>query len=341
MILVFAGFCFLYLRIYVAPKPHGIIVFIVPGLNLETLHKACEARSSEIKNQSLPFFRAKTTLVHTFSVTPAPQDPASLLSLLSTNSPTLANHIGLDTSLSPTDNLFYKAQRAGRMIGLVSNCSLLEPENAAFYAHTEDSSNQMQIAKQLFDSTTINIILGSASTNLRNVEDRNLLEEAKLSGYRYVVDKDTLMDTPRWRTRKLLGLFPKTSSPEASLSDQVQVAIECLQYHLGGYFLIVTHTANKSRNGCRKGHLNVRSVQEIEDAIDTAKNFAGEKALVLLYVPYTTTFQRAQHSEEEIISFPDAENPTGLGWAVLFQDSHEFPGFQTPCDLHQLIERNL
>ncbi|MGF1679264.1 MAG: alkaline phosphatase [Candidatus Methylacidiphilales bacterium] len=325
IVLAFAGLGYIYVRFYVTPKPHGVIVFFAPGLTLENLSRAMSSpdfppsiMDHEAVASALFFSRMKDS-------NPI-QDVSQLYSWISTNQRGAAGSLGLDTSGNAADNLFYKAQRSGRLIGLISSDRITHPVAASFYGHIHDANDRPRLARQLLDSTQINIILGGNRNELMMDEKRNLFEEAELSGYRLVSSPDELASVPRWRSRRLLGLFqypdalhdPEGHTHTPPLIEMVKVAIECLQYNIGGYFLVVVHPATPLVSDYEEVNMEMLNahVYQLNSALLAACDYAGKSSTVIL----VTT-----------------EN-LDLGWSILLQGRSDLGGMLSPESIHSFLE---
>ncbi|NJK91876.1 MAG: alkaline phosphatase [Blastochloris sp.] len=199
VILAFGLLAFSYYRYYVAPKPHGVIVFIVPGLNPELLGHYKVARGNQplyISSRASDF----TVVDHT-SLIDCGIDPASIMTYFATGVTGLAQQLGYDPAGNRLDNLLYKAQRSGRLVGVISTESVIAPQVAAFYAHTKNVQDTEDLARQLFDSTTLSSIMGGGADDLfqsPSEKSRDLLNEAQLLNYKLITNQ-----TPTRKSRPL------------------------------------------------------------------------------------------------------------------------------------------
>jgi hypothetical protein len=209
--------------------------------------------------------------------------------------PVPRGHIGVNAAGQDTDNLFYVAQRAGRNIGLVSTTRLTSAGVAAFYGHAKTPDDQTKIAHDLLDSTRINVMLGGGSRVFSSMKDgggRDLLLEADKLDYTFVDSRSALLDIPAWRTRRLLGLFAPEEIPAApgaapSLNEMTLMAIECLQYNLGGYFLVIEDHRIAQAMGRNQAREAVAALAELDAAMVTAQAYAGENSLIVVYSPFS------------------------------------------------------
>lgn len=305
--------CFLYIRFYVAPKAHGVILFIAPATDLNQL----AGLQGSLLNVSSPEAALITdVMIH----------PASHYSHLATGLPNSEFGIGVNEAGEPLDTLFYQAQRSNRRIGIVSTAAFTHPAAAAFYYHSPEASDPAHIAPQLFDSTTINVMLGGNPDSLTLDPTRNLICEAEQRGYQVIRNPDEISEIPRWRTRLLLGVFdypddlfdPGSHATSPALEEMVILAIECLQFHIGGYFLVVVHPdpaeipfAGELPQEFRRAH-----TFQLNKALQAAYDYTGENGTVLLYSP----------------------QPNSTGWLLQLKGNTQPPGILNLGQLNAFLQ---
>ncbi len=305
----FAVLAFWYYRYYISPRPNGVIVFIVPALTPEliTNYKLVQnLNTSFIVDHATDF-----TVVDNTALYPLGLDTASIMSFFSTGVAGPANELGLDENNNRLDNLLYRAQRAGRLAGIISTESVISIHLAAFYAHTKKAWDKEDLSRQLIDAGSLNTIMGGGSADLNQYTaeaPRDLLKEADLNGFDLVRDNTQLEDTGVWiwrntlKTRKLLGLFSAGPLPYVdpslidntnkegeipTLKSMVRNSIQFLQYNLNGYFLVVHH--GKIEQASRENNYPqlLQEIRELDRAMAEARSYAGPNTLILLYSPYS------------------------------------------------------
>ena len=376
---VFVAFSVYYYRYYVAPKAQGIILFVVPGLSLNYLGLT-ENSDPNLTLSSTEHSR-RIAIIDNTSLRPYTPDPASIMSYVATGEKGLPHQLGLDAHGVPQDNILYKAQRAGRTVGLVGTTSLINSPLAAFYSHITNSDRSDDIAKQLFDSTAINVIFGGGGDTIRAVKSnggRDLLKEAELRGYRIIRNRNELEDVPAWRTRRLLGIFSGKNlplydplaeesghNPYPSLSDMTRRAIQCLEFNLNGYFLVVHH--GLLEEAIRENEISkvISEIRQLDQALKEARAYAGKNTLILLYCPYEV--QRPTNLNNQILVTPEPAQgrrrtplppaeplaylgpflpefrpSLGFGWLSVYKETETaVDGFISPGDLSHFIEDQL
>lgn len=199
------------------------------------------------------------------------------------------------------DRMIYAAQRAGRSTGLVTTSSLAAPTPVAFYAYLRGSDDSHSTAAALVDSAKIDVVLGggaqyfmpaSVINERGRVDGRDLVEEMSRRHYTIVRTAEELKKVPTWRTRQLFGLFaldgfyfaglPAASSIQPTLLEMVRTAIQCLQYDISGYFLVVEHGLVGEAARRNLTHMAISEATALDQAIQTAVEYAGDDALILV-----------------------------------------------------------
>ncbi|GAB4241926.1 MAG: hypothetical protein OHK005_05480 [Candidatus Methylacidiphilales bacterium] len=302
-LLIVVGFGVLsltYFRGFVQQRTHGIILVIAPGISPDLLRLA-ELRSAQA---GFRWFERSDIRLSLVDATLPPQnqgDYPSLLSYLSTGTVGAPGHLGLDLRGKRLDNLLYAAQRTGRLIGLVTTDRLTSPGIAAFFAHVDEAADQRTIALQLFDSTPINIAMGGGRAvfdRLREMGERDLFEEAQLSGYHIVTTSAELWPIEKWPPPRILGVFAPDTLPSPatrristeeevpSLETMVTGAIERLQYALRGYFLIIENHLIAEACAANRGMDAADEILALDRLMAKIREYAGTRATVILYSPF-------------------------------------------------------
>jgi alkaline phosphatase len=289
IVALFIGFSFYYFRYYISPKPHAVILFILEGYDTNRI-------ASSRPEAGKAFTRLLSSARRASLAVGAPGeqvDVASMSSWLSTGIRGQKGQLSLDLEGNPANTLLYSAQRSNRKVGLVSDRQLTSLPLAAFYTHTRQADDEVTRLLYLFDSTPLNVMLGTEETALAKVleqEGRNLLAEAEARKFSRVTNLSELTDFPAWRTsqlswwsRSLMGQFSAdpAAADRPSLADLVQKAIQCLQLNLGGYFLIVHSDASELEPDAFPAQ-----VEELRRAVERAGDYSGEKTILVLYHPY-------------------------------------------------------
>jgi alkaline phosphatase len=328
---LFGGFAYLYVNTFVRKHQHAIILFVVNGLDLNTLNMARQQAGrapsqSEVDDPLIGdarrrvAYRAGTLNLDSFwnIALLGIQQPGQPVPDEGVDATALACGQRVDNGFVAMNNrnealrsLIYAAEQTGRATGLVTTSSLVQPTPVAFYSTIKGKPEPYRNAGDLLYSG-INIILGGGeqyftpvnSTNeWGRADGSNLLDEAKERGYALVRTREELANAPTWPTwsppwspPKLFGLFASDSfyfsalqpehSRQPSLAEMTRVAISSLNHNYGGYFLVVEHGLVARAAAQNLGHLAVNEVAEVDEAIQTAVEYAGPDALVIVTSSY-------------------------------------------------------
>jgi alkaline phosphatase len=176
---------------------------------------------------------------------------------------------------------------------------LTEPATAAFYAAGFDAANADALAVHLLEKAPLDLVLGGGSSQMVPVEQggtrqdgRDLLLEARQRGYDIVRTREELDNTPGWRSPQVFGIFAEGDlafaedasryPSQPSLSDLVRRAIELLQFNNRGYFLVVNAGLAGRAAQVGRGESLLREIAALDEAVETARRFAGEKAVIVV-----------------------------------------------------------
>jgi alkaline phosphatase len=341
---IFAAFVYYYYKYFVSPKPSGIVLFIVPGLNLDNL--------AQVNDNSLNMLSRSTrfAVINNDDLAPFRTHTNSIFSYLATGYKTRPDRIGVSSDGRVQDNLLYMAQRAGRSVGLVGTGSITAVELAAFYAHSKNPDNNVNLLQQLFDNTKINVILGGGGNDfsvVKKTANRDLFHEAELNGYKIVRTNDELQDLPVWRapwqSNRTLGVFAPQNlpfydpledesghNPYPSLTDMTRRAIQFLDTNLNRYFLVVHDglVADAIRNNNPQQVTN--EIRQLDNALAEARNQTGKDAVIVIYSPYNVA--------------PSGSEPAdnSFGWLVIYGDNDDpIKGFATGKDFFRYLRKQL
>jgi len=322
---LFAGFAYLYVNTFVRKHQHAVILFVVNGLDLNTLSLARQqiGRSpshgepddpaigdarrrasyrSEILNLDSLWNVALLNIQQPGQ--PVPDEGADATAIACGQQ--VEN--GFVASLHSGEalrSLIYAAEKAQRATGLVTTSSLVQPTPVAFYSNIKGTPDPFRNANDLLYSG-IDIVLGggeqyftpaSATNEWGRRDGRNLIDEAKGRDYTLVRTRDELNNVSAWRTRQLFGLFAPdqfyfsslqpANRRQPSLAEMTRMAISCLNYNYNGYFLVVEHGLVARAGEQNFGKLAVNEVAEVDEAIESAIDYAGPEALVLVTNSYS------------------------------------------------------
>jgi len=323
---LFAGFAYLYVNTFVRKHQHAVILFVVNGLDLNTLNLARQqlGRSPLRSDPDDPAigdarrraaYRSEWLNLDSFwniallnlqePGQPVPDEGADATAL-ACGQRVENGFVAVNQSNEALRSLIYAAEQTQRATGLVTTSSLVQPTPVAFYSTTKGAPDPYRNASELVYSG-IDVVLGggeqyftpaTATNEWGRRDGHNLLDEAKNNGgYKVIQSRDELNNVSTWRTRKLFGVFApdqfyfSSLQPEnhrqPSLAEMTRVAISSLNYNIDGYFLVVEHDLVARAAERNLGKLAVSEVSEVDEAIDSAVEYAGPDALVIVTNNYS------------------------------------------------------
>jgi alkaline phosphatase len=322
---LFAAFAYLYVNTFVRKHQHAVILFVVNGLDLNTLNLARQQvgrgplqtdpddpaigdarRRVAIRSQVLnvdSFWNVALMSIQQPGQ-PVPDEGANATAL-ACGQRVENGSVAMNSRSEALRSLIYAAEQASRATGLVTTSSLVQPTPVAFYSNTQGAPEPFRNATDLLYSR-IDVILGGGETyftpanvtNERGRRDgRNLLDEAKARGYATIRTRDELNHVSAWRTRELLGIFAPDQfyfsslqpdpTRQPTLAEMTRAAISSLNYNIGGYFLVVEHGLVARAAEQNLGKLAVNEVAAVDEAIQAAVEYAGPDALVMVTNSYS------------------------------------------------------
>jgi alkaline phosphatase len=322
---LFGGFAYLYVNAFVRKHQHAVILFVINGLDLNTLNMARQqlGRSPLRSEPDDPLigdarrraaYRSATLNLDSFwniallSVQepgqPVPDEGADATAL-ACGQRVENGFVAVDQSGEALQSLIYAAEKAQRATGLVTTSSVVQPTPVAFYSTTKGAPEPYRNAAELIYSR-IDIVLGggeqyfkpaNATNEWGRRDGRDLIENAKDAGYTIVETRDELNNVSTWPTRKLFGLFApdqfyfSSLQPDIrrqpSLAEMTRVAVSTLNHNIDGYFLVVEHDLVARAAERNFGKLAVNEVAEVDEAIESAVEYAGPDALVIVTNNYS------------------------------------------------------
>jgi alkaline phosphatase len=323
---LFGGFAYLYVNTFVRKHQHAVILFVVNGLDLNTLNMARQqlgrsplhsdpddpaindarrrsAYRSEVLNLDSFWNIALLSLQEPGQ--PVPDEGADATAL-ACGQRVENGFVAADRSHEALESLIYAAEKSQRATGLVTTSSLVQPTPVAFYSTINGMPDPYHNAADLVYSSGIDVILGGGEqyflpANATNEWGRrdglNLVDEAKKKDYTVLHTRDDLNNVSFWSMGKLFGLFApdqfyfSSLQPEnrrqPSLTEMTRVAISRLNYSSKGYFLVVEHDLVARAAERNLGRLAVNEVAEVDEAIESAVEYAGPDALVIVTNSYS------------------------------------------------------
>jgi len=279
-------------------KPFAVILFVADGLTPSNLAAArLFAGGSDFRfgMESMPHMALASPRAKDYAVA----DAAAAATSIATGQEVNRGSLALSPGGQPLETILQTARQKGRATGLVSDTPLTDATAAAFFARASDARDPSSIALQLLEDGMPDVMLGGGSAQLIPQEQggarrdgRDLLLEMRQRGFDIARTKSELESTPGWRAPQLFGVFAEeglafaedqTRYPtQPRLADFVRKAIELLQFNSKGYLLVVNAgLAGRAAEQTRAETL-LRQIRELDDAVQTAREYAGEDSLIVV-----------------------------------------------------------
>ena len=297
-LVLFAAFGVFYFQHWVVQKPFGIVLFIGEGLSparLAPTRVYAGGVDVALSVDSMPH----VALITNFSKDFAAPDGAAAASAIATGVKVNNHSLHEETQGAAALSLIELARRSGRATGLVTDGKITNPTLAAFQAIKGDVTAENDIARELADSSHVDLILGGGASDFlpetkqgNRKDGRDLLAEIRHKGFDLVRTKAELEAVPGWKRPKLLGTFSSADlayadqiearGEQPNLADMVRRAIELLQYNRGGYFLVVD--ARLMRQAAERNDVEhtLAETVEFDRAVAVARRYAGAKSTIIV-----------------------------------------------------------
>jgi alkaline phosphatase len=226
-------------------------------------------------------------------------DLAAATTAIATGTKVANGRLAVDAEDHPLTNLLELARETGRMTGLITNGRLTSSTSAAFYGHTATPNKWEDIARQLVEAGDLDLILGGGAADFlplsqggRRSDDADLLKIAGDNGYDLSRTLTELEEVPLWRRAKLFGLFSDAelsfaedndaSKDQPTLADMVRRGIELLQYHRGGYLLVIDTALIRKATHDKRRDVAIAEAIELDRAVAAAVEYAGAKSAIFV-----------------------------------------------------------
>ena len=300
----------------------NVILFIGDGMTIanRTTARVLSKGIQEGKYQGRLAFddMPSTAMIGTSGSDSLITDSANSMSAYTTGHKTAVNAMGVYVSRAG-DNLSHpKVETIAELIkrntkmavGIVSDAELEDATPGAMVSHTRRRADKQYIADQLLSSGA-EVILGGGSAYFypqstkgsRRKDEKNLVENFKLKGYRLAFTKQELLSASESKdTKKLFGVFHPDNMDgsldrlylkkntveqfpnQPDLTEMTQSAIDVLSRNPNGFFLMVEAALIDKFNHPLDWERAAFDTIMLSNAVQIAKDFAKTHPETLIIV---------------------------------------------------------
>lgn len=297
-LVIFTGGGFIFYRTWVVQKPFAIILFLVPNLDVSTFTAAriySGGANARLELENFPHI----ALLRNTAADSVVGDAAAVASAIATGERGNNGQFATGTTGGVLPTLFDIARQQGRSLGVVTNGKLTSPSIAPFFAPGCALGNFEQISLALLEKSRPEVIFGGGGNELLpevkggiRKDGRDLMLQARQSGYDIVRMRAELSNTPRWRSPQILGVFApdvmsfaskfEGKSSEPDFTSMVRSAIELLQIQRKGYLLVVDCSLIATAEAQNSGEHLLQELVQVDHAVSAAVASAGENSLIIV-----------------------------------------------------------
>ncbi|MSS42805.1 alkaline phosphatase [Anaerosalibacter bizertensis] len=276
-------------------KVKNVILLIGDGMGTEQVNLGRIYKNNKLYMDEFDY----TGIASTYSADPKNKwvtDSAAAGTALATGVKTYDGAISVDLNQKPIETILEKAQKNKKSTGIVTTTRVTHATPACFASHNIHRDNENEIAEDIIEHG-VDVILGGGKANFldknnngKREDGRNLIEEAKGKGYKYV---DTRENLKKVNDEKILGLFnnshisytlDRNLTVEPSLSEMTDKAINILSKNNRGFFLMVEggridHAAHNNDPATM-----TNEVLDFDEAVKVAYEFAKKDKQTLVIV---------------------------------------------------------
>lgn len=297
-LLIFVGGGVVLYQNWFVQKPFAVILFLAPGLDTRVTAAArlyAGGADGRLAMESLP----GVALLRLPGRDRAVAGPVAAATTYATGQPGSEGSLSTDARGQTLETLLQVARSRQRLVGIVTNGRLATPTLGAFYAPGVDPSDPAGLAANLVEYFRPNVALGGGLRDFlpelkggHREDGRDLTLLGRQSGYDMVRNPAELASTPTWRSPQVLGLFSHgalafsdqstSAGLQPNLAEMTRAAIQLLQFNRRGYFLVVEAALIEEAGRENAGERLLREVLELDAAVEVARSYAGEKAVILV-----------------------------------------------------------
>ena len=318
MLIVLASSCL------AADAPRNVILLIGDGMGVGAITAGRIASSDgKLVLDTMPV----TGLVKTCPAVGLVTDSAAAGTALATGVKTKNGMISITPDGRRLRTILETARDMGKSTGIISTKFITDATPAVFVSHADNRAKGEEIASQMLASR-VNLIMGGGRKYFLpkgddgiRADNRNLLDEAKKSGYEVMSSAEEMQKT---NSDRILGLFAPdvmtSDRPEPTIAEMASKAILTLGKNRKGFFLMCEGGKIDSNEHKNDAAGMIKEMQMFDEAVGKALDFARIDKHTLIIV--TADHETGGTAVRE----PDKDNPKlTIGWVSTGHSANMVP----------------
>ena len=283
-----------------SPKTKNIILLIGDGMGFNQIQLTYELTGQKPFFTSLP----TTGIVFTSSGSQWVTDSAAAISAMVTGHKVKNHSLSISQDNQPLTTLVETFKKMKKKIGLVTTTDITDATPAGFVAHVQSRKEHEKIAEYIINEKADLLLGGGRKYFLpkndggKREDQRNLIEEAKGKGYRYISTASQLKALDEHLSaQKILGLFHKSdldymidreelpeAKEEPTLSEMTKLALHSLSQEKNGFFLMIE--GGRIDHACHQldAATLAKEVVEFDKAVKMTYDFSKKNKDTLILV---------------------------------------------------------
>jgi len=216
-------------------------------------------------------------------------DSAASGTAIATGTKTYNGAIGVDTTLTPHQNIAELTASNGWSTGVIATSTITHATPASFYAHVFNRGMEDQIAAQLLDSEIDFFAGGGLARFIARADSANLLPMAAEKGF--MVDTAKLATAGSLKADQKYGFLlamggmpPMTGGRGDFLPDATKLAISHLSKNQKGFFLLVEGSQIDWAGHANSTEYMVSEMLDFEKTVAAALDYADKDGNTLVVV---------------------------------------------------------
>lgn len=230
-----------------AKNAENAILFIGDGFGPSVVNATRThfyGKSGSLNIDNFPY----TARVKTYAVKDIVTDSAAAATAMSTGVKTRNGVLGKDEAMKNVENIFEKAVKANKMVGIVTTTHIFHATPAGFFAHAQHRNNYEEMGRDI-QTTPVHLIFGGGKEVLAPYKEK-LLQQKHVKVFENLAEISTCptLKNSAGEIKKIVGVFyddhvpyvyERTEKDKINLINMTEKAISCLAKAPNGFILMV------------------------------------------------------------------------------------------------------